>query len=86
MVLAVSAVLVVLAVLEVPVVPAALVALVHRLHLANLVRCLRPADPEEGRRLSNGRTTRSIGRGLPTATLPHATSIPPQTAQPWTTG
>ncbi len=38
-----------------------------------------------GRRESSGSTTRSTGKGFPTGTRGHATSIPRQTVQPWTT-
>ncbi len=92
----VPAVLVVSVVLVDLVVPAVLVAsvalvAVRRLHLADPARYLRPVVRvrhllEEGRGLNNGSTTRNIGKGLLTATLPHVISIPRQTAQPWTTG
>ena len=38
-----------------------------------------------GPRQSNGSTTRSTGKGFPTATQPRATSIPRQTVPAWTT-
>ena len=44
-----------------------------------------PAGAGEGARASNGSTTRSTGKGFPTGTRGHATSIPRQTVRPWTT-
>jgi hypothetical protein len=41
---------------------------------------------EAGPRQSNGSTTLSTGKELPTATLQHGTSILRQTARLWTTG
>ena len=41
--------------------------------------------PGEVQRASNGSTTRSTGKGFPTATRGPATSIPRQTVRPWTT-
>jgi hypothetical protein len=41
---------------------------------------------EAGPRQNNGSTTLSTGKGFPTATLRHATSIPRQTVPAWTTG
>ena len=41
---------------------------------------------EAAPRQSNGSTTLSTGKGLPTETLQHGTSIPRQTTLVWTTG
>ena len=41
--------------------------------------------PGEVQRASSGSTTRSTGKGFPTGTRGHATSIPRQTVRPWTT-
>jgi hypothetical protein len=41
--------------------------------------------PGQGARASNGSTTRSTGKGFPTATRGLATSIRRQTVRPWTT-